>query len=383
MMRRCGSVANHRTDRPPVAPPRWVRTVIGMLAFSLLSRCLFAASSAAPEADIAAVFQVAPHDSNRVFADEFDHHTSASGIDSLGTWLAPSWKLPPVVSNGGAAPLTEFVEAPPEPSPFSTLEFESLVFDPSIGRDVEEIAATEPDPSGWMQIKSDYANFYSPWTLKRLGIGVALAAVIANTGVDEHFLRDIYQDNITFAASDELFETLHQPEALGNGFYTLPVFALAALSKPILAPLPGGELPAEWGQRSLRTFLVGAPPMLTLQYLTGGSRPGENAWNSHWRPLEDSNGVSGHAFMGAIPFLSAAGMTDNRWLKCGLVVASTLPAISRMNDDRHFGSQVALGWWMAYLASNAVNSTNIASNRPKLVPWATADSSGLAVEIHW
>ena len=43
--------------------------------------------------------------------------------------------------------------------------------------------------------------------------------------------------------------------------------------------------------------------MLLMQRVTGASRAGESDSGSHWRPFHDSNGVSGHAFMGAVLLL--------------------------------------------------------------------------------
>ncbi len=93
----------------------------------------------------------------------------------------------------------------------------------------------------------------------------------------------------------------------------------------------------------LRSILVGGPPLLVLQWATGGARPTETDESSEWRPFHDNNGVSGHSFMGAIPFLSAAKMADNIWIKGSFYAASTLPGISRVNDDAHYFSQAFLG----------------------------------------
>ncbi len=111
----------------------------------------------------------------------------------------------------------------------------------------------------------------------------------------------------------------------------------------------------EWGQRCLRATLVGVPPLLILQRGLGASRPDEN--DSHWRPFNDSNGVSGHNFMGAVPFIVAAKMTDKPYLKYPLYMASTLCGLSRINDDKHYFSQIVLGWWLAYLAADSVFKT--------------------------
>ncbi len=65
------------------------------------------------------------------------------------------------------------------------------------------------------------------------------------------------------------------------------------------------------GVYASRAYLVGAPAMLLMQNVTGGSRPEEMDHGSKWDPFHDDNGVSGHAFMGAVPFLTLANMYDD------------------------------------------------------------------------
>jgi hypothetical protein len=232
----------------------------------------------------------------------------------------------------------------------------------------------------WSGIQSDYFEFYSLEGLTWLAAGLAAGGLMANTGFDEHFLRDTYLENIVLAPSDEVYEKLHQPKFLGDGYYTIPVFAALALAEPLIDDLPLGSGAAEWAQRSLRTILVGGPPLLGLQWLTGGSRPDETDESSEWQPLHDDNGISGHSFMGAIPFLSAAKISDNLWLKAGFYAASGLPALSRVNDDRHYFSQAVLGWWLAYLAASAVDRTEFLPDDWRAYPVTTADQWGMLVE---
>jgi len=93
---------------------------------------------------------------------------------------------------------------------------------------------------------------------------------------------------------------------------------------------------------------VGGPPALLWQHAIGASRPDED--DSRWRPFEDNNGVSGHSFMGAVPFIAAAKMAENPSIRYSLYLGSMLCGWSRINDDRHYLSQAALGWWIAYLS---------------------------------
>ena len=91
--------------------------------------------------------------------------------------------------------------------------------------------------------------------------------------------------------------------------------------------------------------------------------------------------MSGHAFMGAIPFLSAAKMTEDPYLKATFYVASTLPGLSRITDDDHYPSQVLLGWWIAYLAASAVDEVNISRSHVSIFPMMIPDGAGVGIEF--
>jgi len=118
--------------------------------------------------------------------------------------------------------------------------------------------------------------------------------------------------------------------------------------------------------------------MLAMQVVTGASRPGETDHGSLWAPFQDNNGVSGHSFLGAVPFISAAKMTDNRFWKAAFYAGSTLAAFSRINDDDHYASQAMLGWWMAYVAATAVDDTE--QGNLTVFPLSMADGIGMGVE---
>jgi len=232
----------------------------------------------------------------------------------------------------------------------------------------------------WADILADHGNFYSCRGLMLLTAGVGTAAIIANTSADEA-IRDAYQENVRSTATDEYSEAMHTPKISGNGKITLPVFAGAFVLGSMFEEGTLGDGLGDWGERSLRTVLVGFPPMLGLQYVTGGSRPGEHPDGSNWHPFSDSNGVSGHAFMGAIPFLSAAKMVDSPFWKTAFYAASTLPGLSRVNDDAHYFSQSLLGWWIAYLAATAVDQTETPRGPLSFGAVPVAGGLGLGFEL--
>jgi hypothetical protein len=47
-------------------------------------------------------------------------------------------------------------------------------------------------------------------------------------------------------------------------------------------------------------------------------------------------------------------MSENLYQKAIFYGLSTVTGLSRINDDRHYFSQVALGWYLAYLSCAAV-----------------------------
>ncbi len=225
----------------------------------------------------------------------------------------------------------------------------------------------------------DYEQFYSCQYLGLLGIGLGTAAVMANTEIDDNFQG--WHDRQVLSRGSNRFSK--EMKKFGEGDLMLPIFAGATLLGPLLRPVPGGELVGQWGSRCLRSAAVGGPPLLALQWTLGGSRPSEEPHVSHWDPWNDNNGVSGHAFIGAIAFVNAAKMTDRMELKLALYTFSVLPAWSRINDQRHYLSQAALGWWMAYLAASAVDETERFKRDFAVMPLATGDGLGMAIAYRW
>ncbi len=85
----------------------------------------------------------------------------------------------------------------------------------------------------------------------------------------------------------------------------------------------------------------------------------------------------------SIPFLSAAKMTDNIWLKGGLYVASNFPALSRVNDDAHYFSQAFRGWWLAYVAESAVDRSCAQSADRRWHIYPSSQGTGIVVSTQW
>lgn len=218
------------------------------------------------------------------------------------------------------------------------------------------IAAQSKSDCKWKdEIFSDYKNFYSLNNLGKLALGIGYAGFYANTSLDQE-IQDFYNDYIKSKTTDNVSKVV---KPFGDGRITVPVYLSAILIGEVGKNSKICSTIGEWGQRCSRAILVGAPPVLLLQVGLGSSRP-EEGKGSHWHPFKDNNGASGHSFMGSIPFLTTAKMTNHRWLKYSCYVGSTLTGLSRINDDKHYFSQAILGWWIGYLSVTGVNSEQLA-----------------------
>lgn len=125
-------------------------------------------------------------------------------------------------------------------------------------------------PKLWSRVVSDHRTFYNWRSFRLLGGGFLVGAAIANTRLDQD-LQDHFQTSVRGATSDDWTEYLHANKELGNGRYTLPIFATAWAVGTVFDESPRLLTAGRWGERSLRTFLLGAPPLMLAQQLTGGS----------------------------------------------------------------------------------------------------------------
>jgi hypothetical protein len=225
---------------------------------------------------------------------------------------------------------------------------------------------------------ADYRHYYSVPNLGCLALGFAVAAPLANTSADQS-IRRWYQRRIRGETTDEYAQVMNYA---GQFWVVLPI----GLEVAVWAGMAEKDYAFdsglwEWSNRSLRAMAVGAPPMLAMYVVLGSSRPDRN--NSHWHPFQDIHGVSGHTFVGAVPFLTAAAMTDNPFYKYPLLFGSLLTGWARLDLDRHYFSQIVLGWWMAYAAVHSVNQTQAEKRSFTIGPTWLGDGPGVAACVQY
>ncbi len=233
------------------------------------------------------------------------------------------------------------------------------------------------------RICSDFRNFYSVDSMLNLTVALGGGAILANTPLDREF-SEWYQDNIKGADGFSTF-----CKNFGEGGIWLPVFAVSSISYRLFQQSDwnksGQKYPlGEYTTRTLRGYLVGGPTVLVLQSLLGSERPAEgHEKGSYWRPFHQDHGVSGHAFIGAVPFITAAQMAEKPWLKGVFYFCSVLPAWSRVNDDSHYLSQAILGWYIAYLSARAVSQTEEGRLPKGLTIFPITEGNAFGIGLHY
>ena len=234
------------------------------------------------------------------------------------------------------------------------------------------------------RIFTDYSNLYNQNNVKNFGVALLGAGVMANTKIDGNFQRWYFRHDIMESDENDMNKMISGiSKTFGEGAIFIPVTVASAFTYRFFQEKQGLSecCLGEFADRTMRGYFVGFPTLLVAQSVLGGGRPGEG---SYWRPFRQNHGVSGHAFIGAIPFMTAAQMTDKPCVKGLFYVLSALPAWSRVNDDAHYLSQSLLGWYLAYLSVRAVSETEERRTLPRgLTIFPVSGGGSVGVGLHY
>jgi membrane-associated phospholipid phosphatase len=134
-------------------------------------------------------------------------------------------------------------------------------------------------------------------------------------------------------------------------------FVIPALSAGYLA----GELAGSSDLKRVILHAGAAAAVATgvtssLKYTIGRTRPPVAGDPIHFRPFSGSNSFpSGHTAVAFAIATSIADETDDSWSDVALYGAATLTAMSRVNDDRHWTSDVLIGGLIGHLSGRWVS----------------------------
>jgi len=186
--------------------------------------------------------------------------------------------------------------------------------------------------------------------------GVALAAfVMAHSGLDEAIDR-AHERRVRGPRSDAAVGIL-------RGFGRRPwflVWGAFALLDGLVATTPL----LRWGRRNFEAMVVGLPALWSLQFAGGASRPTDPPGDARWRPFHDDNTASGDTFVAAVPWLTTGRTLSEPWLRRAAWLLSWGPGWGRLNDRKHYASQVVFGHEIAAQAVRSVADPDPAADSP-------------------
>lgn len=224
--------------------------------------------------------------------------------------------------------------------------------------------------------QSDIQYYFAQDNLIDFGKVMLTGAVFANTGLDGYVRKRWRQD----IQSKNLDRVLSVPNSIADlSVFFFPVYVATALIGQQFPNNLDAIDAYEWGYQSARTFVLAGVQQAVLTNVLGSGRPYKEQ-PSRWAPFRYKFGVSGHALYGAVPFLTVANMTETPILKGLMYVLSTLPALSRINKDKHYFSQAFLGWGLAFLTSRSVAQTSLGNAEYNIFVGPTPDNG---VRLQW
>lgn len=189
------------------------------------------------------------------------------------------------------------------------------------------------------QLRATGARLYTRRNLLKLVGATAGGAILTYSGLDTAF-DEWHRDHVRSSATDQVAR-------VAKGFGQTRMAAAPLLYVLADWALPGTAL-GRWGRECFTAMATGLPVLWGWQRVLGASRPSDaKEWGPRYRPFTDENSVSGHTFVGAIPFLVAARQVDLPVAAWSLRVLSPATGWSRLNDERHYLSQVVLGYSLA------------------------------------
>ena len=187
-------------------------------------------------------------------------------------------------------------------------------------------------------------NYYSRRTFLRLGAATLAAGLLAYSGADEAF-ESWHSGSVRSARTDRFS---HVFKYFGERFWFSSWLLVAAVDAWLRT-----SAFSRWGRHNFEAMVVGLPTLWTVQRVLGANRPSSDDGNPRWRPMAADNSASGHTFIAAIPFLVAAREAGRPLPAWGLRALSPVTGWSRINDERHYLSQVLMGYALAWESVSA------------------------------
>jgi membrane-associated phospholipid phosphatase len=161
-------------------------------------------------------------------------------------------------------------------------------------------------------------------------------------------------------------ETSNALARIGNGFgeprYVLPVIGAGIVA----GQLTGRSSVTRAALRASGAVAIASGITGAVKFVIGRSRPQGDGDADLFRPLSGWNSFpSGHAAVAFALATAIADETGDPWSDAALYGAATLTAMARLNDDRHWTSDVFVGALVGHLSARWLSRrTGVVRIRP-------------------
>jgi membrane-associated phospholipid phosphatase len=174
----------------------------------------------------------------------------------------------------------------------------------------------------------------------------AVGGVAVLAAVDEPLQR--YVQRHRSKTSDDaarFFRHMGQPEVYGT-------VSVGILAVGLVAHQPRVT---RTGTRAIASVGLAGVTTLALKVLTGRARPDSGIGAFHFKPFSSADALpSGHTSVAFALATSLAEDIDRTWATIALYTAATGTAFSRINDNKHWLSDTALGALLGFTSARLV-----------------------------
>lgn len=144
----------------------------------------------------------------------------------------------------------------------------------------------------------------------------------------------------------------HVGNAIGSPFFVFPAIGVGYLA----GRLAGNQSLSRLSVRAGTAVVLASGITGVLKYSIGRTRPFHGGDSDHFRPFSgETSFPSGHTTLAFALATVIADETKDSWSDVALYSAATLTGFARMNDDRHWASDVLAGALIGHLTARWVD----------------------------
>lgn len=278
---------------------------------------------------------------------------------------------------------------------FDSLDVIPVSIEPDSNEPAEPVAGPPRLKDGIYALDPDYYASYgeNAWRMLTGPLRferddwLKLAAAAGITGalfLADESLRDVWQDDLRNDGSDFLADATRD-------FGHTPVIVGSALGVYAISEAFGLKREKAVSLMVLESFLLTALTIDGMKYVTGRERPNkaDSAFDFEGPLKGDTNasfpsGHAGHAFSVASVIAEVYG-EENPWVPWVSYGLATATAFSRINDNKHWFSDVFVGSALGLAIGKMVTRFNpfLERNDLEMVPLATAGAQGVGMRYQF